>query len=1478
MTATAASGLQAQMNVRATSRPQSQEALRVAHSQKESLEPESRICDGYTGFSHNLKSVRTEALSFPLPGKSGDMTRGAGRPINLVGNIQYSNAGRQGMWQVSLDGTFTSVMPERLSNGYNSAVVLNGVYHLFYKLTFSGITAWMYVTRDAKTWETVDHTGKITEATIPYALCTDGTVVYGQYYDKDAQKWKYGILNMTSLTWTAVSDCASQWNGMAYGNDKNIYAIDMAGKVLRIAPATGAATELASTGVTPYYATGATIDPSTGRMFWTVKTEAGDAYLYEINTATGAATRLAEFASKDQVCGIFVPFIAADDAPDAVTNLKAEFANGLLKGKVSFTCPTTTYGGTAASGALTYKIVANKEVVASGQTAYGADVSADVTAAKPGSITYTVFVSNEAGDGAEAKVTAFAGGAYPAAPESVTIAYQENGFNVSWPAVTKNLGGGSLDASKVTYTVTRFPGEKVVAANTSATSLNDPVTVGTDRVEYYYTVITHYDGMASEPTESNKVKLGTTALPYTEPFDNASSLSDFTIIDVNNDKKTWQHSTDEGGTLRIQWNKEMNMDDWAITPQFMLQAGKKYKVSFGVKTKSFAERIEVKAGNAPTVENMTITVIEPKEYKSSDKFTDVEGTFSVPTSGMYYIGLHGCSDKDRYYLYVDNLHIEEALEADVPAKVTDLTVTPAADGSNKAVVAGKAPLTTVGGTTLASISKIEIKRDNVLVHTVSDIAPGAKFSWNDDAIPAAGEHTWEVTAFNDKGSGEAASAKAYIGYNKPAAPTNVSMTETQNGKVHVAWNAVTTDANGLTLPAGSVKYRVVDAGDVTKVYQDNISGTEADFTALTSGQDFVQVAVFAFNEGGVSEGAAGPFMAVGVPYTLPYSESFAGASLKYILGAQKMSGNGATWNLQKDGGLGIHSVDGDNGFISGKFTALNDAGMIFTGKIDLASANNPSFSFYTYNITNGTNPDINELDVKIREVGTDAWTVLKHGTVNDLCNGDTSVWRQIKVGLDAYKGKKVQIGIQGTCKYYVYVMIDKIQVGENLAHNLGVSEITAPQSIKPNVEFMVNTEVENRGANTESDYTVEFYRGDASEPFKTVNGVSVAPGAKTIFSAPVTLGFTDADATVNLHAVVKCSADMDNSDNTSKSVTVTRVYSRKPAPTGLISNSNHNAIELNWVAPDLNASTGETRDLEDLPAWENQDVDGWSFVDVDKKPRGGFQGLEIPNNALKSLGSFFVFQQGGDFNTSYAAHSGNKFFASLFNYDASQVDDWLISPQLDGTKQTVRFWARSYSTSYLESMEILYSTSDKNTTNFTSVKAVPSVPGSWTEYSFEVPAGAKYFAVRNNGIDKFMLMLDDFTFRVAPEKVVGYNVYRDGVRLNTQPVTSTTYIDQAPLEGSHRYDVTAVYSDGDESAPVSASVNKSVEALENGVSVTAGHGFIAIDGAEGRLVKIDGINGVQVFSGMAEGSLRIEVASGIYIVRVENGTIKVIVK
>lgn len=83
--------------------------------------------------------------------------------------------------------------------------------------------------------------------------------------------------------------------------------------------------------------------------------------------------------------------------------------------------------------------------------------------------------------------------------------------------------------------------------------------------------------------------------------------------------------------------------------------------------------------------------------------------------------------------------------------------------------------------------------------------------------------------------------------------------------------------------------------------------------------------------------------------------------------------------------------------MSGKMSNLNDAGMVFTGKIDLTTAAKPVFKFHTYNIISEKDGelkyDINEIDVKIREVGTEEWTVLKHGTVNELCNGDTGVWK-----------------------------------------------------------------------------------------------------------------------------------------------------------------------------------------------------------------------------------------------------------------------------------------------------------------------------------------------------------------------------------------------------------------------------------------------------------------------------------------------------
>ena len=168
---------------------------------------------------------------------------------------------------------------------------------------------------------------------------------------------------------------------------------------------------------------------------------------------------------------------------------------------------------------------------------------------------------------------------------------------------------------------------------------------------------------------------------------------------------------------------------------------------------------------------------------------------------------------------------------------------------------------------------------------------------------------------------------------------------------------------------------------------------------------------------------------------------------------------------------------------------------------------------------------------------------------------------------------------------------------------------------------------------------------------------------------------------------------------------------------------------------------------------------------------GGFQGLDLPGISGKI--SFFVFD-GSDFSATFGANSGSKFLAALYRQDMGTTDDWAISPELSGDAQTITFFARSYDAQYPEKIEMLYSTGSLNPDDFIPVKTVAKVPGDYTEdgsavkfteMSFDVPAGAKYFAIRSCATDSFMLELDDFSYVPAGTSeltLTGYEVYQIG--------------------------------------------------------------------------------------------------------------------
>ena len=90
--------------------------------------------------------------------------------------------------------------------------------------------------------------------------------------------------------------------------------------------------------------------------------------------------------------------------------------------------------------------------------------------------------------------------------------------------------------------------------------------------------------------------------------------------------------------------------------------------------------------------------------------------------------------------------------------------------------------------------------------------------------------------------------------------------------------------------------------------------------------------------------------------------------------------------------------------------------------------------------------------------------------------------------------------------------------------------------------------------------------------------------------------------------------------------------------------------------------------------------------------------------------------------------------------------------------------------------------------------------------------GKSWYSASISGIEgNFNIRVNVAAAESSEQQPVGYNVYRDGVRVNTDVVSANTYDDVLSTTGIHNYAVTSVYADGGESA---LSQTTSVEAYE----------------------------------------------------------------
>ena len=1364
---------------------------------------------------------------------------------NIIANVTYfpeiESASQRSISRFSV-GAPTELDSLAVGNYtfYHAGAIQDGIYYGGYLDTsyYSSYGWWWFdiMKFDAETWEYLGYTEIDDESGSGFAMvcdesatAPDGTV-YGVFWTDDAAGVELGIPDYANMTRTTIGELTNQYVALGVSSDGQIYGIATDANLYKIDKTTAAETLVGPTGVavanengSSYYQCGE-IDQKDDTFYWLGKPVTdGICRLYTVDLNTGAATPVQTLGNYTFVGMVIDKPAAADNAPNSVENLNVNFANGSTSGTVSFKAPTTTFGGEALTGDLTYSINAGETVLASGTTTPGAEVSVEVTAPE-GMQTISVVVSNAEGNSPVAKSTLWIGFDIPAAPSRVIFTLNGNTATVDWSPVSAGLHNGFI--GDITYDVYRYAGEEstLVAEGLTKTTFSEEITPSGFAL-YKYGVRAKNGAVESAITLSDGQALGDAIEPpYTANLLSGEVYNLFTTIDANQDETesgngVWSFS--EG--TRYRYHSTNDADDWLISPPIKLKAGQAYDVIVNAYAYSstWPERFEVKVGKAAEANALTITAINPTDVTNSSP-EDFEGSLQVEEDGNYYIGIHAISDANAFLLYVNSLTIAKGPEATAPREATQLTVTPNAEGLTSAEISFLAPSLNIGGDNLTENIKADIQRDGEQIATIDDIVPGSTVKYTDaDEELTIGTHTYQVFVSNNSGTGlKSEKVSAFIGLDIPATIDEIAMKDNISS-VAMSWDKVTTGYNGGVIIPEKVDYLVwslkVEEGDLAFDQQletlHDANSIEVPYNTSEGEQGYGYWAVQPKNEAGESDATVGALI-VGKPFELPLEEHFSGNKLQIPGWFYDTDGSTYTYFIYEYPNVSLafdtESSDGDGASLVMATEAADTWGWITPGKIKVTGVANPNFIF----------------DVKSSsEVNKCLVTVETPEGVVDTAVADfvpTEDWQTVKVNLSKYANEEyVFVKVYGTFEEVGYFWLDNFNIIDFMEYNLTANKVSAPKTITAGNEGKVNFTVKNMGENTANSYQVKVSVGDEVIFDETVNEPLASLASRTFEANYKTTIFTETgDKAVKGEVIFNL--DLDEVDNTIEDV----ITVNAPTAAGvenLTVEAKEDGYNVSWKAPDIVANE-ITDDIENIETWPTFSIGGitetnhegafgdWKVYDGDGEAVYSWDSESIDYENINKPCAWQVFdpQKAGFSQETYTAHSGSQFLMAQCAAVESGVatsDDWLISPELPGFAQTISFWASQASaiSSYgPETFEVLASSTDTNIESFTKVGDAEISSEEWQQFSFDLPEGTKYFAIRHTSVDVFALFIDDIAFSVGGGSISGYNVYVDEQFYGNVEDTNIDLKDLA--EGTYKVSVTIIYANGVESAPVSIDV------------------------------------------------------------------------
>lgn len=1376
-----------------------------------------------------------------------------------------------------------------------------------------------FCTLDVNTW-TLDkkalHSDAFTSISLDMTYDPVGDVVYMQAYPADAATateydWSLSVMNIETGLSTRVASM-ERMSMIACGNSGQLYGVRYNdGMFCKIDKTDGTVTEVGKTGVNPQYNGTGTFDFNTGKLYWsTIERLTGQSGLYEIDVTTGKADMITSYPNNEQVSCLYIP--QADDICRLgdIGQLTADFSNASsTTGTISIKAPAVDASGNQVTGDITIYLYIDGSLKMSKQCAPGELITTEMTLEKGAHKVEAVATHPTIGKSARKAIDIWVGTDGPAAVTDFKVEktgdYQAT---LTWAEPTGGAHGGTINPALVYYEIRRFPGNELITDEAVGNTFTDNIT--NKNLRYYvYTITGHYKTETGPAVQSNSVAFGEpAAIPYNETFDTFDDFKTYLVFNENKDEGFWGYNQDKQCAM-YKYDTFNRGDDWLLSPVFRLEASSTYRLKFKARSDSwlYPEELEVKLGRGYGVENIGATLI-PKTTLNHDDFREYEALVTIDETDNYFIGFHAVTVKGQYYLYIDDVELNFGPAPTVPGLVTDATVTPAAGGEKKAVITFTTPTVNYAGKPLEAITAVKIYRNAALIKAFDNPGTGEQLTYTDET-PADGDNTYRIVASNASGDGDAVELIQHIGADVPMPPTEVRQTSNNSSSATpaavISWTAPTHGINGGTLNPQDIKYNITDSkGRKVATGISGISYTDAAID-VSAGQQSLFYYVEAVTESGASDAVATDFITYGVPYQDAYNESFAEGKFTtrdWIITLVNPSPYnnefyGRYWGLKHskwDRGPVAPAQDGDNGCLIAYTDFLNVSSRIVSPKINVSGLKNPVLSFWFYHYFNADAENgYSHVDetMTVEAYVNGAYTELLATPIR-LVNGNG--WYRYDVKLKDFVGSgDFQIAFK-THNYLSYDMhIDNISVSDVKDNDLSIAGFIVPEKIAVNSSRELSATVHNSGANEASGYQVEFLRD--GKVFETVAvEEALAFAADKVIATTVSPGITDAGKTYIYSVRVVYGKDENTENNISEEIRSEVPSNNLPVVSTLKADATPDGVKLTWNEPaEAEGNMLATEGFETYEAFTISNMGEWTLADYDRlatytiqNSSSGTGDYDYPN-AGEAM-AYQVFNPGtaGITSKMWQPYLGNQ-MAVCFDAAGGVNNDWLISPEVKAGSK-VSFMAKSVTALYgLEKFRFCYSSTDNEAGSFVAIGDVNFVPaGEWTRYEFTLPADARYFAINCVSENSYAMLIDEITYESVNPVILslyGFNVYRDGVRINGEIVEEGVFTDNNVVDGtSYSYNVTAVYDKGESMFGNTANVVATTgitDVVTGCARVYTSDNTVWVDNACGLDVRIYGASGVPVYDGRADSNrFSVSLQSGVYVVAVNGKATKVVVR